>query len=48
MMKKEYIKPIFEEQVLSVNTFLMGELSTVTNQHTDPFGGAPKKRTTPF
>ena len=47
MMKKEYIKPIFEEQVLSVDMFLMAEESTVNNSHVIPFP-APTKRTNPF
>lgn len=40
--KKEYFKPICEEQVLSVKTHLLGEMSSVNTEHTDPFSAPPR------
>ena len=42
-MKKEYIKPDCVEQVLTIESVILAASENATEQHTDPFSGAPAR-----
>lgn len=46
-MKKEYIKPSFSEELVTVNMFLLADKSNAGGDLTPPWP-APKKNARPF